>query len=390
MRGLGARLDYAFSIEPLHERMLRAALLRDGRAGERWRAIRREIDLDTFWDGKALDFLPLVYRALADEGVDDPDLPRLRGVHRRTWYANQLRFRRLAPALDALEAAGIETLVLKGVALATRTYPDVGLRPMTDADVLVKPDRIEHVIAVLEDQGWCPQGRLPKECVRGHAIDLRDPDGQGLDLHWHVSDWLAPAGRESTAEATLWARAVPLEVAGASTRCLDPADALLHVMLHGSNGGWRCAPQWVPDGVMIVGDGTGIDWEHLVEVTLDHNLAYPMRRCLTYLIDVFGCPVPAEVVTQLAVPTASRSTRMFARSGLGLNPTEAEVRFLGPAAGSYRYWVRQSAPLTRRQAASAFPGWLADHWAVDSVYRLPTEIGRRVVRRARVSTRRGP
>ncbi len=58
LMGLSADLDYAFSIEPLHERMLRAALIRDGRAGERWRAIRREIDLDTFWDGKALDFLP--------------------------------------------------------------------------------------------------------------------------------------------------------------------------------------------------------------------------------------------------------------------------------------------------------------------------------------------
>ena len=91
-------LAAAYSIEPIHERMLQVALLGDGSAEKRWSELREEIDLDTFWDGRALNFLPLVYRALVDEGSDHRDLPRLRGVHRKTWYDNQLRFRSIAPA----------------------------------------------------------------------------------------------------------------------------------------------------------------------------------------------------------------------------------------------------------------------------------------------------
>ena len=139
-------LDRTFRLDPVHERMLEVALLRDGRAGERWRALRREIDLDDLWDGKALDLLPMVYRGLTDEAADDPDLPRLRGVHRRTWFANQLRFQALGRGLRLLTDAGVETLVLKGAAWALTAYPDAGLRPMHDCDVLVP-----RVLALLED-----------------------------------------------------------------------------------------------------------------------------------------------------------------------------------------------------------------------------------------------
>ena len=59
-----AALATAYSIEPIHERMLQVALLGDGSAEKRWSALREEIDLDTFWDRRALNFLPLVYLSL--------------------------------------------------------------------------------------------------------------------------------------------------------------------------------------------------------------------------------------------------------------------------------------------------------------------------------------
>ena len=39
------------------------------------------------------------------EGIDDPDLARMRGVSRRYWVNNVLKFRLLFAALDALETA---------------------------------------------------------------------------------------------------------------------------------------------------------------------------------------------------------------------------------------------------------------------------------------------
>ena len=153
--------------------MLQVALLRDGRTEERWRALRKEIDLDTFWDGKALDFLPLVYRALVDEGSDDPDLPRLRGVHRKTWYDNQLRMRWLAPALHALTDASVDVIVLKGAASAISTYADLGLRAMRDCDLLVRPGQVGRALDVLADAGWRAALEASRELCPASSGDRR-------------------------------------------------------------------------------------------------------------------------------------------------------------------------------------------------------------------------
>lgn len=391
-------LDHAFAIDPLHERILTTALLRDGQAGARWRALRRDIDLDDLWDGKALDFLPLVYRALIDDGVDDPDLGRLRGVQRRTWYVNQLRFRSLASALEVLGDAGVDALLLKGSAWALTVYPDIGLRPMHDCDVLVRPALVERAVAALVDGGWRAAGRLPTNFARRHQeIDLLDGQDRVVDLHWHLSTWLVAPGQEMTADEPFWDRSVPLEVFGVPTAALDPTDALLHAVLHGAWAGWRFAPQWVADAVYIVGDGTAIEWDRIPEVAARHHLALPVRRALDYLRGRFSVAVPADCLRALDVPGSARAARCFARVGLGAEPTAGEQRWLGPLAQTYRFWTTQTAPLDRWTAMTTFPGWLADHWGVDSPWRLPDATLRRVGRRLRgggpvgaVSTRRDP
>jgi hypothetical protein len=382
-------LDRAFSIDPLHERMLRVALIRDGRAGERWRSLRREIDLDHFWDGKALDFLPLVYRALVDEGSDDPDLPRLRGVHRRTWMANQLRFQSLAGALRLLGAASIETLLLKGSAWALTAYSDVGLRPMHDCDVVVRPDAVEGALAALTAGGWRPRGPLARNHVTRHQeIDVVDADAWVIDLHWHVARWLVPGGEDWTADAPYWTRSVPLEMAGVATRALDPTDALLHAVIHGARGGWRESPQWIPDAVFIERRAASIEWDRLVDIAVARELALPVRAGLEYLRAEFEVPVPLEVLEQLDVRTSARSRRLFARAGRGMTPTRVETCLLGPLAPTYRFWITESAPMDRRAAARTFPGWLADHWGVESPWSLPQATMQRVV--ARLSGARAP
>src|SRR5438105_2268443 len=48
----------------------------------------------------------------------------------------------LVEILDACRPAGIEPLVLKGAYLAAHIYPQPGLRPMNDIDLLVRPEAL--------------------------------------------------------------------------------------------------------------------------------------------------------------------------------------------------------------------------------------------------------
>jgi hypothetical protein len=124
-----------------------------------------------------------------------------------------------------------------------------------------------------------------------------------------------------------------------------------------------------------------LDWDRLVDITLARGIALPVGYSLRYLADEFAVEVPSDVGRRLDVATPPRARRMFARSGRGHDATRAERRLLGTGAGTYRFWVTESAPYDRRLAASVFPGWLADHWSVRRASQLPAAALQRVVRR---------
>jgi hypothetical protein len=279
--------------------LLRAALNvdHDGRAAwERWK--RGGGDVERL-DRASYRLLPLLYRSLSAGGVDDPELPRLKGVYRRFWYTNQLLYRRAAEALGALADAGLETLVLKGAALSALHYRDPGARPMDDVDILVRTPSAAAAIGVLRSAGWTLKSELSVDrLVRSrHAQPLVHADGTNLDLHWRA---FPRAARDDD----IWRAAVPVTVGGVSSRALAPADQLLHVCVHGL--GLVPAPgRWVADAVTVTrAAGDRLDWSRLVQQAVARRATLLMHGALRYLRDAFALPVPETTLAALrAVPT---------------------------------------------------------------------------------------
>ena len=127
------------------ELLLRAGLGYGQPATEAWTQWRATVPYEHL-DQASYRLLPLVYRRLRDEGLNDPLLPFMRGVHRRTWHDNHLLFHHAQTLLRAFHAAGIPTLVLKGPALTLLYYKDYGLRPMGDFDILVPTAQAEAAL----------------------------------------------------------------------------------------------------------------------------------------------------------------------------------------------------------------------------------------------------
>jgi hypothetical protein len=225
---------------------------------------------------------------------------------------------------------------------------------------------------------------LPANFIRRHQeLDVFDAEEQVIDLHWHIAQWLVPPEDPWNADDPFWDRSVAIEVSGAPARALDPTDAVLHSIVHGARHGWRDAPQWVADAVVITRSNP-VDWDRIAAVALARGIALPVCSALRYLEAVFAVEIPGPVLRRLDVPTPARARRMFALTGSGHDATRAERRLLGTGAATYRFWVTESAPYDRRLALSSFPAWLADHWGVATVSQLPVAALRRV------STRRAP
>jgi hypothetical protein len=138
---------------------------------------------------RRLHLTVLVGRRLINAGLDLA--PRLReevealtAVSRQRGGAHELA---TLAILDALEAAGIRALPLKGSVLARALYDDVGYRSAGDIDILVAASDLAGAINVVETMDW--RWQRPSE-RRGELPVLHEtlthPALPRVELHWRV------------------------------------------------------------------------------------------------------------------------------------------------------------------------------------------------------------
>ncbi len=271
------------------ELLLKAALFEDDRGLVAWQRWKQTNSL-TETDEDSGRLFPLLCRRLLAAGIEDPDLRILKSSYRHQWIANQQRIAAAGRALSILADAGIETMVLKGAALAYRTYRDLGVRPMNDVDVLVAPDRAREAVQVLQADGWWPFLASPLDALLPvtHSTLYRDEPDTGVDLHWY-SMW-APAREED-----LWEAAEPFEIGRVPTLVPSAADHLLLVCVHGIWSHGRPL-RWIADAMALIRSDP-IDWDRLVVAAGARSLTAPLRIALRYLRDVFDAPVPRRVLS---------------------------------------------------------------------------------------------
>jgi hypothetical protein len=350
-----SRADAVVWPTPAQELLLAAALSEGGEAVAAWEAWGRVADVDGADPGSQRLF-PLVYRRLAAAGVDDPRLAKLKGVYRFSWSRNQLLFHQGAAAVRALREAGIDTLLLKGAALATLVYRDPGVRPMDDLDLLVHREDAPRAMDVLRAAGWRPASERPEERLAvWHADYFVDAGGRALDLHWNALWQLSD-------DADLWAGSVPTSLNGVPTRALGHADQLLHVCVHGLR--WASVPpiRWVADAVLVVRSaGDELDWERLVRVARANDVTLAAGRALGYLREAFAAPVPASVTGELAAARKPVHERLAFRAHAGRPAPHRMLAVLWdrhrrlPDRGSFVSFVQRHSGVERK---AALPGHL--------------------------------
>jgi hypothetical protein len=139
--------------------------------------------------------------------------------------------REIQAVVDALGAAGIPSVLLKGPALARTVYPDPALRQSNDIDLLVRPaDRI-GAEEVLERLGYQGRRRVPQgELYAYHRRFSAPGNGHTVELHWSLDCeyHLVPDGWADRAIG----RRTRLGSDDIACDTLDWSDRLLHLAFH--------------------------------------------------------------------------------------------------------------------------------------------------------------
>ena len=358
------------------ELMLRAALLERDPALEAWNEWKRTVNIEVI-DYGSHRMVPLLYRNLQRHGIKDPLMERLKGVYRYYLYKNEILMHRIGTLLTAFEAAGINTLVLKGAALIQLYYRESGLRPMLDADVLVQAHQAEQAMEVLTRLQWKPlrytrpQMRIPIV----HSTPFEDGGGRQLDLHWHLF-WEC---FNASDDDDYWENAIAIQISGVQTLALNPTDQLLHTCWHGAR--WNEVPpiRWVADAMAILtASAAEIEWPSLLKKAQRHRITLPVKDTLEYLKNKFNAPIPDSVLQSLSAVRISKMERENYEVTLDPMAPPTTAKILRQLYYDYR-WLSSST--SSRFKSLAFARHLQAKWDIERLWHVPLYVSMRMVRR---------
>jgi hypothetical protein len=229
---------------------------------------------------------PLLYTHLKAARAQLPLAVRreLQGLYLRHRHANQVRTRVLREVLTAYDDAGIRALVLKGAALAHLVYPEPGLRPMSDLDILVSPSDLWRAQRLLADLGFdapllpghtLPPRHMPAATLPTEGLVVQVEIHHQLlssyfdDAISYVRTLIQPARRipHQAQTTSLTVAPHPFALGDLTAYTLSHEDTLQHLCRHLAShvNVWDfCRLIWVADVVILaerfVSD---VDWEQV-------------------------------------------------------------------------------------------------------------------------------
>jgi hypothetical protein len=342
--------------------LLSAAFGDTDRALEAWQELAPVLDITTM----AHDTHGVFGQLASVVRTIDPDsavLPRLEGVHRRLWTMNSARVRRVLDARTALARAGVRAEPSGGLAVALR-QPDLGQRPLVDAELAVAVQDAKTAERLLVAQGWRETSRRRDGWLLDlHAVTVRTGPHE-LTLRWCDTEWPYD-GEDPDRE--------PRRVLdGAEVRLPAPADLLAYTLIEGYRL-WGYTPtRRLADTLLLLRDPCAVSWSRLVELSRERAGSVAVHRGLADAARV------TDLVPQTVLADLQRDAR-GARSGLAL----AADRRVGSAAVLLRRTSGMSVP----RAIGASPAVLRQVWEVPGDVSLVSAGARRL--RAKLQTRAG-
>jgi len=234
-----------------------------------------------------------------------------------TWFQNDRMFKELEALARLFAEVGIPTVVLKGACFALTVYPDIGLRPMGDLDLLVPGDRLDDAVRIARSRGFTES--LPEEspglnAVLSHHVRLQTTDPLPLILELHDSLVADKAFTYAVPVDWFWTQTEPVfiggervggERAGAlpSLLMLTPEAQVLYAAAHAmlQHGGRGAPLRWFYDLHLLVTHYSGrMNWPLVISQAVTFEWISALGAALCHTQTNFGTPIPEEVWTMVA------------------------------------------------------------------------------------------
>lgn len=341
-----------------------------------WRAAGPPSLRDVSPSGRSL--VPLLSARIGSLTESREDRCAALEAFREAWARNLGLVTAAGPAVEALGAAGIPVVLLKGAALAFGAYASPGLRPMSDVDLLVPARAAAGARRVVEEAGYVPVERHGEGFLDSvHGIAFRGPDGLEVDLHWHA---LLERPSEA-ADGLFFEDAAPLSLPGLAALAPTPESHLLLVAIHAWR--WSVVPHFVgfADAVVLLGRSRPGRLVEMAAAARGLGLLAALARTLSVVEAALPGTVPAPLAEAIDRETPSLADRF--ESALRRRPP-------GLLPGLALHWLahRGAAPgSTPGECLRTFPARMRHVWGLGPGGSVTAEAVRRAS--SRIASGRG-
>lgn len=238
--------------------------------------------------------IPLLLRSQA---VPSSMRAALRSEHGAHVVGVMHRLHELVRIAQALDAAGIRHVFIKGIALSIQLHGDPVARGGRDIDILVERARTRDAEAILRDLGY----ELPIHATPGDPNAIEPPKESGwvhresrilVELHDRLCDnhALLPWDFE-----TLWAERETATIAGLAVPAMARRRLPVYLAVHGIRHGWQRL-LWLVDLAALL--DTPAAWDAALDDAAKLGLDGMMLHLGWALHHWLARPVPAEVLAR--------------------------------------------------------------------------------------------
>jgi hypothetical protein len=180
---------------------------------------------------------PLVYKNFTYvknySSIPEFAISKLKQTYYISFNRNEIIYKYFRDAAKAISENGKSVIALKGIFLADKIYHDIGLRHMSDIDLLVKKEDAESCRDILNNIGFETKERFKSEFIKSTHDTKHLPqlvkDNISIELHikTHTDDC-----EYNVNIVDYWQNAVPDEISNTACLVLSPNNLLQHLCLH--------------------------------------------------------------------------------------------------------------------------------------------------------------
>lgn len=257
---------------------------------------------------------PLLYWTLSRSGQFS-SLPQevrnfLRLMYAGTWMQNQTNFKELETLVHLFHQAEIPVVALKGVCFSLTIYPDIGLRPMGDLDLMVPASRLTEAVEIALSHGYAdtlPEASPGLNDLLSHHACLQKKGDSSITLELHHSLVADKSFTYSVPVDWFWEQTELL--AGDSHKrfedlcMLTPTAQVLYAASHAmlQHGGKNAPLRWFYDLDRLVRFyQERLDWDLLLSQAKIFEWGSALEAALSQTYTYFDTPVPEHVRASLS------------------------------------------------------------------------------------------